>query len=267
MLGIGRYYDGEKLIAIYNFSDEEKKTTLWNEDGELFDVFSGHVINKREIEIPANSFRWLMCDFDEPEKGIKRKLICLDWDHFSKLNDDGKLKFTLQEKWSAVRSAGDRTLIYSKRFLTVDAYAETFPADTVVCADGAYVSEKGKILLDYPLPQALINAVLSYVKGKTLKAEIESPSGEIVPVSGKTADGQKYYCLYIHHATEKHLSDLKKRMIGNYEVSVLGKNENGRYEAAILNQSFDIQSGINRVADKYGIAAEDISDFLTKEIS
>ena len=267
LLGIGRYYDGEKLIAIYNFSDEEKKTTLWNEDGELFDVFSGHVINKREIEIPANSFRWLMCDFDEPEKGIKRKLICLDWDHFSKLNDDGELKSTLQEKWSAVRSAGDRTLIYSKRFLTVDAYAETFPADTVVCADGAYVSEKGKNLLDYPLPQALINAVLSYVKGKTLKAEIESPSGEIVPVSGKTADGQKYYCLYIHHATEKHLSDLKKRMIGNYEVSVLGKNENGRYEAAILNQSFDIQSGINRVADKYGIAAEDISDFLTKEIS
>ena len=88
-----------------------------------------------------------------------------------------------------------------------------------------------------------------------------------MPVSGKTADGQKYYCLFIHHATEKHLSDLKKRMIGNYEVSVLGKNENGRYEAAILNQSFDIQSGINRVADKYGIAAEDISDFLTKEIS
>ena len=163
LLGIGRYYDGEKLIAIYNFSDEEKKTTLWNEDGELFDVFSGHVINKREIEIPANSFRWLMCDFDEPEKGIKRKLICLDWDHFSKLNDDGELKSTLQEKWSAVRSAGDRTLIYSKRFLTVDAYAETFPADTVVCADGAYVSEKGKILLDYPLPQALINAALSYV--------------------------------------------------------------------------------------------------------
>ena len=267
LLGIGRYYDGEKLIAIYNFSDEEKKTTLWNEDGELFDVFSGHVINKREIEIPANSFRWLMCDFDEPEKGIKRKLICLDWDHFSKLDDDGEFKSTLQEKWSAVRSAGDRTLIYSKRFLTVDRYAETFPADTVVCADGAYVSEKGKILLDYPLPQALINAVLSYVKGKTLKAEIESPSGEIVPVSGKTADGQKYYCLYIHHATEKHLSDLKKRMIGNYVVSVIGKNENGRYEAAILNQSFDIQSGINRVADKYGIAAEDISDFLTKEIS
>ena len=267
LLGIGRYYDGEKLIAIYNFSDEEKKTTLWNEDGELFDVFSGHVINKREIEIPANSFRWLMCDFDEPEKGIKRKLICLDWDHFSKLNDDGELKSTLQEKWSAVRSAGDRTLIYSKRFLTVNAYAETFPADTVVCADGAYVSEKGKVLLDYPLPQALINAVLSYVKGKTLKAEIESPSGEIVPVSGKTADGQKYYCLYIHHATEKHLLDLKKRMIGNYVVSVIGKNENGRYEAAILNQSFDIQSGINRVADKYGIAAEDISDFLTKEIS
>ena len=267
LLGIGRYYDGEKLIAIYNFSDEEKKTTLWNEDGELFDVFSGHVINKREIEIPANSFRWLMCDFDEPEKGIKRKLICLDWDHFSKLDDDEVFKSTLQEKWSAVRSAGDKTLIYSKRFLTVDAYAETFPADTVVCADGAYVSEKGKVLLDYPLPQALINAVLSYVKGKTLKAEIESPSGEIVPVSGKTADGQKYYCLYIHHATEKHLSDLKKRMIGNYEVSVLGKNENGRYEAAILNQSFDIQSGINRVADKYGIAAEDISDFLTKEIS
>ena len=57
LLGIGRYYDGEKLIAIYNFSDEEKKTTLWNEDGELFDVFSGHVINKRE-QLPLVDVRF-----------------------------------------------------------------------------------------------------------------------------------------------------------------------------------------------------------------
>ena len=263
LLGIGRYYDGEKLIAIYNFADEEKKTTLWNEDGELYDVFTGRAINKRGVVIPANGFRWLLCDFKEPEKGIKRKLFCLDWDCFSKLNDNEKNVSALREKWNEIRSSGDKTLIYSSRFLPVDRYAEVFPADTVVCADGAYVAEKGKILLDYPLPQPLIKAVLSYIKGKTLKAEIDSPSGAIMPVSGKMADGQKCYCLRIHDATEKHLSDLKKHMIGNYAVSVLDKDEDGRFEAAIINQSFDIKSGIARVAEKHGITADETYDILS----
>ena len=51
-------------------------------------------------------------------------------------------------------------------------------------------------------------------------------------------------------------------MIGNYVVSVLAENEDGRYEAAILNQSFDMQSGIARVAEKHGIAAGETYDLL-----
>ena len=109
----------------------------------------------------------------------------------------------------------------------------------------------------------MINAVFTYIKGKTLKAEIESPCGEIMPVSGKAADGQKYYCLRIHHATEKHLSELKKHMVGNYDVLILGRSQDGRYEAAIINQSFDIESGIARVAQKYGITAEETYDLLS----
>ena len=263
LLGIGRYFEGEKLIALYNFSDEEKKTTLWNEDGELFDVFSGRAINKREVEIPANGFRWLLCDFDEPEKGIKRKLVCLDWDRLSELKEKETIYSALREKWNEARSAGEKTLIYSRHFLTVDRYGEAFPSDTLVCADGAFVAEKGKRLLDYPLPQPLINAVISCIKGKTVKAEIDSPAGAVMPVSEKAAEGQKCYCLRIHHATEKHLSELKKHMIGNYVVSPLGKDKDGRYEAAVVNQSFDIQSGIHRVAEKYGIAAEEIYDLLS----
>ena len=260
LLGIGRYYDREKLIALYNFSDEEKRTTLWNEDGNLFDLFTGHAVNKREVEIPAKSFRWLLCDFDEPEKGRKTKLFCLNWDRFSALKKDEKLAYALREKWEKMRSAGDKTLIYSRHYLTADMIDEAFYADALVGASGAFISENGKVQLDYPLPERLINRVLTYIKGKTVKAEIESEDGTVKLAEEENRKGQKFYCLRIQNATERHLAELRKHMFANYAVTVLGQNQNGRYEAEVVNQSFNIQSGIRRVAEGLGIDENEIRD-------
>ena len=62
ILGIGRYVEGEKLAALFNFSGEEKRVTL-REDGEFRDALSGEAADKTAVRIPAGGFRWLLCDF------------------------------------------------------------------------------------------------------------------------------------------------------------------------------------------------------------
>ena len=266
LLGIGRYYDGEKLIALYNFSDEEKRITLRNEDGDLFDLFTGRIVNKREVEIPAKSFRWLLCDFDELEKGRKTRLFCLNWDHFSSWKKDEKIADALREKLEELKSAGDKTLIYSRHYLTADMFGEAFHADALVGASGAFILENGKVLLDYPLPERLINSVLTYINGKSVKAEIESAEGIIKLAKEEKRGGQKFYCLRIQNATERHVAELKRRMSSNYAVTVLGQDKNGRYEAVVVNQSFDIQSGIHRVAEGLGIDVNEIREWESELI-
>ena len=266
LLGIGRYYDGEKLIALYNFSDEEKRITLRNEDGDLFDLFTGRIVNKREVEIPAKSFRWLLCDFDELEKGRKTRLFCLNWDHFSSWKKDEKIADALREKLEELKSAGDKTLIYSRHYLTADMFGEAFHADALVGASGAFILENGKVLLDYPLPEHLINSVLTYINGKSVKAEIESADGIIKLAKEEKRGGQKFYCLRIQNATERHVAELKRRMSSNYAVTVLGQDKNGRYEAVVVNQSFDIQSGIHRVAEGLGIDVNEIREWESELI-
>ena len=62
VLGIGRYYRGEKLIALFNFGEREARTNL-NELGEYTDLISGEAVDKRAVDTPIGGFRWLLCDF------------------------------------------------------------------------------------------------------------------------------------------------------------------------------------------------------------
>lgn len=58
VLGIKRIRDKEQLIALFNFSDEEK--TAWiQEDGFYIDVMSGEQREGKTVAIPASSFCWL----------------------------------------------------------------------------------------------------------------------------------------------------------------------------------------------------------------
>ena len=66
VLGIGRYYRGEKLLALFNFAERERQVSV-NELGDFRDLFSGEEADKFALTIPAGGFRWLLCDFDEKE--------------------------------------------------------------------------------------------------------------------------------------------------------------------------------------------------------
>ena len=62
VLGIGRYYEGEKLIALFNFAAAEKLVSL-DELGDYRDLLSGDALDKTRVRIPSGGFVWMLCDF------------------------------------------------------------------------------------------------------------------------------------------------------------------------------------------------------------
>ncbi len=63
ILGIGRYYRGEKLLALFNFSRQVE--TAWIRDREDYvDLISGERVSEAAVMLPAGGFRWLLCVFD-----------------------------------------------------------------------------------------------------------------------------------------------------------------------------------------------------------
>ncbi len=67
VLAVGRYYDGEKFLGIFNFSDGERTLDLGWELGDYTDLLTGQSVDKSRLTVPSGGFLWLVCDFG-PEK-------------------------------------------------------------------------------------------------------------------------------------------------------------------------------------------------------
>ena len=64
VLGVGRYYGGEKLAALFNFATDERTVSI-DELGDFKDLITGAAADKTRITIPAGGYVWLLCDFFE----------------------------------------------------------------------------------------------------------------------------------------------------------------------------------------------------------
>lgn len=65
ILGIGRYCKGEKLIALFNFSENDE--TAWIDEPEnYYDLITGEPRAAKAVGIPAYDFAWLVTDFNNP---------------------------------------------------------------------------------------------------------------------------------------------------------------------------------------------------------
>ena len=62
VLGIGRYYQGEKLAGFFNFSEYEHWVPV-NTPGEFSDLLTGEPITNGGVLLPPGGFSWLICDF------------------------------------------------------------------------------------------------------------------------------------------------------------------------------------------------------------
>ena len=61
LLGIGRYLDGEKLVALFNFSEHEK-TLAVDELGDFRDLLSGAPVDKNAVTLPPGGFIWMLAE-------------------------------------------------------------------------------------------------------------------------------------------------------------------------------------------------------------
>ena len=57
VLGIGRYYKGEKLLALFNFGDQVQRIAL---DGEYEDLLHEGKCVTGSAELPSGGFAWLI---------------------------------------------------------------------------------------------------------------------------------------------------------------------------------------------------------------
>lgn len=58
ILCIGRYYDGDKMIGLFNFSEFDKTAWLHEKDTYV-DVFTGKEVDVKGVDIPGYGFYWL----------------------------------------------------------------------------------------------------------------------------------------------------------------------------------------------------------------
>jgi len=62
VLGIGRYYQGEKMIALFNFGENEE--TAWIREVEDYrDMLTGEERPAKEVVLPGYGFVWLITSF------------------------------------------------------------------------------------------------------------------------------------------------------------------------------------------------------------
>ena len=62
VLCMGRYYQGEKILGIFNFSEQDKTAWINEEDGEYVDLITGNRMSARGVNVPGYGFYWLRLD-------------------------------------------------------------------------------------------------------------------------------------------------------------------------------------------------------------
>ena len=63
VLGIGRYYRGQKLLCVFNFS-REKQTAWLKETEEYRDLMTGRKRDAGAVVLPAGGFAWLLHEYN-----------------------------------------------------------------------------------------------------------------------------------------------------------------------------------------------------------
>lgn len=64
ILGIGRYYQGEKLLALFNFSEHEQIAYI-SEEEEYIDLRSNRKVDAHDVKIDGHDYLWLYHKFEE----------------------------------------------------------------------------------------------------------------------------------------------------------------------------------------------------------
>ena len=58
-LAIGRYYDGDKIIGVFNFSEYDRMAWINEDDGLYEDFITGQKMQAVGVKVPAHGFYYL----------------------------------------------------------------------------------------------------------------------------------------------------------------------------------------------------------------
>ena len=291
ILGIGRYYEGEKLIALFNFSDSEKRTTLWNEEGDLYDLLTGMVVNKREIILPPGAFLWLLCDFTKKDVGTRRKLVFLDIDGTLTVPGRNEPPESALEVIREARARGHKVLLCTGRNPDMLAPVLKYGFDGVVAIDGGYVELDGEVLFDYPMTEKQQEEAMRLFKENGVYRTIEAKdasycdegvgeflkqasdgSGELLrwreaierdlnirPIS--EYDGRPIYKIIFMCARAEQLAPAIKKLNRDFYFLIQDMAAANCINGELINRKFDKGTGVRRVAETLGIPLEDTIGF------
>ena len=291
ILGIGRYYEGEKLIALFNFSGVKKHVTLWNEEGELYDLQSGLVVNKRDVTVEPGDFLWLACDFTRKDRGRRRKLVFLDVD--GTLTEPGRSE-PPESALQAIREARARdhkVLLCTGRSPGMLPSALRSSFDGFVCLGGGHVELEGETLFDYPMTESqradamrLLeeHGVFRMMEAKDLsysdecmgefpesasvgsaelrrwqKAVVHAPN--VRPLS--EYDGRPIYKIVFLCGSVSQLDAAREELNRDFCFLIQDMTPDGCICGEMINRKFDKGSGVRRVAAVLGIPFEDTIGF------
>ena len=59
LLAIGRYFEGQKIIGVFNFTPWDKKVTFPHDPGEFSDMMTGETHILQDLSVPAYGFYYL----------------------------------------------------------------------------------------------------------------------------------------------------------------------------------------------------------------
>ncbi|SFB69849.1 amylosucrase [Butyrivibrio sp. YAB3001] len=62
VLGIGRFYQNEKMIALFNFGDYDEKAFI-NEEGNYKNLLTRKRFDTKNVTVPAHDFLWLCMEY------------------------------------------------------------------------------------------------------------------------------------------------------------------------------------------------------------
>ena len=291
ILGVGRYRDGEKVIGLFNFSDEPRQTTLWNEDGAFYDLVTGMSVNKRDIALPAGGFVWLGCDFSGRCIGERRKLIFLDIDGTLTSPGSNVPPDSALEVIHAAQAKGHKVLLCTGRNLDMLTPLLKYGFDGAVASGGGYVVLDGEVLFDYPMTEQQRDRALALFRDngvfRTIEARDASYCDEGIAEFLLTVSGGNSELARWREAIEK---DLKIRPMSEYDGRPIYKivfmcekldqlekairELNGEFyfliqdmaaanclNGELINRKFDKGTGVRRVAETLGIPREDTYGF------
>lgn len=291
VLGIGRYFRGEKLLALFNFSEEDQ--TAWiNEEEDYVDLMTGNRRAAKAVGIPGHSFAWLLYDFRKSTEEVMKtirdrregmKLIFLDIDGTLTKAGSNEPPASALAAISKAREKGNRVFLCTGRNPGMLAPVLVYGFDGVVACAGGHVIVGEEVIFDCPMKQEDVELALSllhkngvfctieardctygdenlqdFLKGqKEGNSEIErwrkalSESLNIRPMS--EYDGRPVYKVVIMCLKEEQLEEAREALGQHFNFCVQEVPEHGCVNGELINRAFDKGRAILRICERLGV--------------